>query len=298
MIKNKLSLKNWLYLAVFLLSTAFFVALRCFYLCFLTNLETGMCYEFRTFDFYFILISVLFLAFSFVFFRFVNKPIIKNFHNVNRSKVLGFISFMVSIAMFVGSFSMLFRTNVKNAATAPFNFLFFLTGTFFSISLIFLSVCLIFGLDYHNLSLILVFCSAFLWAVLRFVNLIFTSLFQDYDLVEYRFIVLGLVFLFAFFYYFGRLILNYNSVNSGSYFLTFGFLYILIAFANVAPKLFLNFSSWLNLSESSEHLSSFFKVNINLLNFHNFNLVDFAISLFVFSLILVFMASNNKNKPR
>lgn len=297
MIKNRFLVKNFFYLVGFVVLTLFFVAFRCFQLCYLTNLTSGICYEIRIFDVGFILVTFMFLAFSFLFFKFIYRPTFSNFESFEKSRFVGFVSFLLSIVVLFSSFSMLFGINSKNSISAPFNLFFSLTGFCFSIGLAVLAICLVFDLNFLQFGLKFVFYSAFFWGVSRFFSLMFTDAFLHYANVEYKFSVLGLVCIFLFFYYFGRLALNYNGKVAGCGFLTFGFSSVFVIFANVVPKLFLNFYVWFFADKFKANgfvVSSFFDRNINLFNFYNFSLVDFFVSLFIFSFVTVFVFSGGK----
>lgn len=287
-LKNKLMFKNLFYIFFLVIFSSFFVLLRFFHL-FNTNLENGICYEFRTFNFWFILISAFFLIFSFLYFKLFYKTGSINFYRLQKSKFLGFLSFLVSFIILFGSFKIFSEANSKLAVSFLFVFLFFLTGLLFAASFAVLALCLIGVFNYCKFAFIFVFCSSFIWAVIRLLSLIATDSFLRYANIEYKLGVLCLVSIFLFFYFFGCIALNYNSSGSLCRFLTFGFFAFFVNFANVVPKIFINLYVYFNDLNFSD---LFFNRNINLLNFFNFNLVDFSISVFVFSFLLIFMFKN------
>ena len=289
MIKNKKLFKNLICFFCVGFLTLIFVGIRFFQLMNLTNLETGVCSLNSFFDSCYTLLHVFFVAFSFLFFKYIYRPKFENFNLIKKNNVLGVLSCFISILVFINSFFIFSKTTPKSPISPPFNLMFFLTGVFLAVSFIIFSIYIVFNVDFLKFSLSLIFCSVFLWALVRLYSFVSTNSFLHYATIEYKLNVLGLVFIFLFFYYFGRIVFNYRGSAASCGFLTFGFAAVFSVFANVVPKLFLNFKVWFNAIKIE---GSFFERNINLLYFYNFNLVDFVLALFIFSFLIVSIFSN------
>lgn len=270
--------KNMIYLLFFVLCTVFFVALRVFQLFSLTDLNTGVCYEFRIFEYVFLFGSLLFLVFSYLFFRFFRRFELVSLNNMQKSVFLGFVGFLSSIIVLVCSFVVLFRTTSAESISSIFNILFFVIGVFFAICFIWLSGCFCRGKGIKN-SAIMFFVSAFLWVSVRLLSFMCTESIFVFDRVEYQLMVLETLSLFLFLFYFGGSILGLYSENGNLNFglASWGFCSIFVVCLSVLPRLILRFKL---LFYGDKVFSSYFKKNLDFFNVYNFSLVDFAVVLF------------------
>ncbi len=286
--KNKIVFKNFICYFVFCLFILSLVSCRLIQLFMFTNLQTGLCYEFKFFEIAFYAIVSIFCAIYFIFFKYFYKFEFDDINFFKRSFILSLTSFLASVIILIHSIYVLLEYDPEMNKKVNLSFLLCSTGVCFALSFLFLSICFLRNEGQIN-GLKVFFIVSFIWASMRLIFFMISDAFLRFSQFEYKIVVLGCLTLFLFLFYLGQTLFDFNRAVSIVNMNFFGFFASGIILTNSISKIILQFYGELNQINFS---SNYFKQNLNLLNIYSFNVVDFIVAVF----ILIFLIYFNKSK--